>query len=139
VNAPENIGKNPKIELVGVSPQTDFNNNAKGMATDYIMETVHDGLKTTTAVNNIMRHKNHEEVFLRVTGEDGTDVANISFAEHLAKYKDYINPDLHECQIPFLIEFGTSDYPVPSEDISLEVTVSVPSWFIEHLTPDFKK
>lgn len=139
VNAPENIGKNPKIELVGVSPQTDFNNNAKGMATDYIMETVHDGLKTTTAVNNIMRHKNHEEVFLRVTGEDGTDVANISFAEHLAKFKDYINPDLHECQIPFLIEFGTSDYPVPSEDISLEVTVSVPSWFIEHLTPDFKK
>lgn len=139
VNAPENIGKHPKIELIGVSPQTDFHNNAKGTATDYIMETVHDGEKTTAAVNNIMRHKNHEDVYLRVTGEDGTHVAEINFAEHLEIFKEFINPDLHECRIPFLIEFGTPAYPLPSDDLSLEVTISIPSWFIELITPDFKK
>lgn len=138
VNAPENIGKHPKIELIGVSPETDFHNTAKGEATDYIMETVHDGNKTTTALNNIMRHKNHEDVFLKVTGEDGTHVATINFAEHLERFKEFINPDLHECQIPFLIEFGTDDYPIPSDDICLEVTISIPLWFIELITPDFK-
>lgn len=130
VNAPDHIGKNPKIELVGVSPQTDFHNTAKGTATDYIMDTVHDGVKTTTAVNNIMRHKNHDEVYLRVTGEDGTEVAFVNFAEHLAENIGYINPELHECQIPFLIEFV---------DVTLDVNISVPSWFIEHITPDFNK
>lgn len=139
VNAPDFIGKNPKVELVGVSPKTDFHNTAKGTATDYIMNTVHDGVKTTTAVNNIMRHKNHEDVYLRVTGEDGTPVATISFAEHLEKYRSFINPDLNECQIPFLIEFGSSDYPVPGEDISLDVTISLPTWFVELVTPDFTK
>ena len=142
VNAPENIGKNPKIELVGVSPETDFHNTAKGQATDYIMETVHDGVKTTTAVNNIMRHKNHEDVYLKVTGEDGTPVAMISFAEHLGKYKDFINPELHECQIPFLIEFADPvppPPPTPSDEICVDVTIGIPSWFVELVTPDFKK
>ena len=142
VNAPENIGKNPKIELVGVSPETDFHNTAKGQATDYIMETVHDGVKTTTAVNNIMRHKNHEDVYLKVTGEDGTPVAMISFADHLGKYKDFINPELHECQIPFLIEFADPvppPPPTPSDEICVDVTIGIPSWFVELVTPDFKK
>lgn len=137
VNAPENIGKNPKIELIGVSPQTDFHNTAKGTATDYIMETAFDGDKTTTAVNNIMRHKNHEDVYLRVTGEDGTPVAMINFADHIEMYRNFINPELHECQIPFLIEFGTPGYPLPSDDICIDVTISIPSWFIELVTPDF--
>ncbi len=139
VNAPENIGKHPKIELVGVSPQTDFHNTAKGQATDYIMETEHDGIKTTTAVNNIMRHKNHKDVYLRVTGEDGTPVAMINFDEHIERFKEFINPELHECTIPFLIEFGTPGYPVPDDNICLEVTISIPSWFIQLVTPDFKK
>ena len=139
VNAPENIGKNPKIELVGVSPKTDFHNVAKGEPTDYIMDTAHDGVKTTAAVNNIMRHKGHEYVYLRVTGEDGTEVALINFAEHIAKYKDYIDTDKHECLIPFLIEFGTPDYPVLGDEISLDVTITLPSWFIELVQPDFNK
>ena len=138
VNAPAKIGKNPKIELVGVSPQTDFNNKAKGQATNYIMSTVHDGLKTTTASNNIMRHKNHEDVYLKVTGEDGSQVAMINFAAHIEKYKEYIDTELNECLIPFRIEFGTPDYPIFNEDeICIDVTVTVPSWVIEHVTPDF--
>ncbi len=128
VNAPYYVGKNPKIELVGVSPQTDFENEAKGTAVNYIMETVHDGVKTTTARNNIMRHKNHEDVYLKVTGEDGSEFAVINFAEHIEKYKSYINPDLHECLIPFRIEYTGLD---------VGVTVSLPTWVIENITPEF--
>ena len=140
VNAPEKIGKHPKIELVGVSPKTDFNNDVKGQATSYIMSSVHDGVKTTTASNNIMRHKNHEDVYLKVTGEDGTQVAMINFAEHIEKHKDYIDTELQECLIPFMIEFGTADYPIYKEDeMCFDLTITVPSWFIENITPDFDK
>jgi hypothetical protein len=137
VNAPANVGKNPKIELVGVAPETDFHNMAKGQATDYIMDTVRDGVETATAVNNIMRHKNHEDVYLRVTGEDGVEVAKISFADHIRKHP-YINTALNECMIPFRIEFGTSDYPVYG-GISADIKITVPSWFIELVKPEFNK
>lgn len=141
VNAPENIGKHPKIELVGVSPETDFHNEAKGQQTNYIMDTVHDGVKTTTAVNNIMRHKNHEDVYLKVTGEDGTEVATVNFAEHIRNNSKYINTDLHECIIPFRIEFEDviPDPPVPpvDNDIEVNVKVTLPTWFITLVTPQF--
>lgn len=136
VNAPENVGKHPKIEIVGVSPQTDFENVAKGQATDYVMETVHDGISITTAVNNIMRHRNHEEVYLRVTGEDGQQVAMISFAEHIEANREYIDPSLHECLIPFRIEFGTPGYPF-EDGGCLDVTITIPQWFVEKVTPEF--
>lgn len=136
VNAPANVGKHPKIELVGVSPQTDFENVAKGQATDYVMETVYDGINITTAVNNIMRHKNHEEVWLRVTGEDGQQVAMINFAEHIEAHKEYIDPSKHECLIPFRIEFGTPGYPL-EDGVCLDVTITVPQWFVEKVTPEF--
>lgn len=132
VNAPERVGKNPKIELVGVSPLTDFNNTAKGSATTYIMDTVHDGVETTTATNNIMRHKNHEDVYVKVTGEDGNVAAMINFAEHLEKNKAYINPELNECIIPFRIEF--EDEPVGS---CVEATITIPEWYIELIGPVF--
>ena len=133
VNAPEHFGKHPKIEIVDVSPLTDFNNKAKGEATTYIMETVHDGLKTTTARNNIMRHTNHQDVYLRVTGEDGTQFAMINFAEHIEKHKDYIDPTLNECLIPFRIELSSQviyDY---------SVKITVPEWYIELVGPVFNK
>ena len=135
-NAPDYVGKHPKIEILGVSPQTDFENVAKGQAVDYVMETMHDGIKTTTAVNNIMRHKNHEDVWLRVTGEDGNQVAMINFADHIEANKAYIDPSKHECLIPFRIVFGTPDYPIEDGEC-LEITVTLPEWFVENVTPEF--
>lgn len=132
VNAPDHFGKHPKIELVDVSPLTDFNNNAEGQATTYVMETVHDGVKTTTARNNIMRHTNHRDVYLKVTGEDGTQIAMINFADHLEANKEYIDPTLHECLIPFRIELSSN------MDYNYNISITVPEWYMELVRPEFK-
>ena len=114
----------PTIELVGVSPQTDFNNKAKGQATTYVMTASHDGNRTLSAVNNIMRHTNQSSVYLRLADASGASLVEVNFAEHIAKHG--IDVTKQECVIPFEIEFS-----------SYEVTVTVPSWYIESVTPEF--
>ena len=114
----------PTIELVGVSPQTDFNNKAKGQAATYVMNASHDGNRTLYAVNNIMRHTNQSSVYLRLADASGASLVEVNFAEHIAKYG--IDVTKQECVIPFEIEFN-----------SYEVTVTVPSWFIEIVSPEF--
>ena len=114
----------PTIELVGVSPQTDFNNKAKGQATTYVMTASHDGNRTLSAVNNIMRHTNQSSVYLRLADASGASLVEVKFAEHIAKHG--IDVTKQEGIIPFEIEFS-----------SYEVTVTVPSWYIESVTPEF--
>ena len=114
----------PSIEIVGVSPQTDFNNMAKGQATTYVMDASHDGQTTLSAVNNIMRHSNHEDVYLKITASDGATMVQVNFAQHIAKYN--IDVTKQECVIPFRIEFA-----------SASISITVPSWYIEYITPEF--
>ena len=114
----------PSIEIVGVSPQTDFNNTAKGQATTYVMDASHDGQTTLSAVNNIMRHSNHEDVYLKITAADGATMVQVNFAQHIAKYN--IDVTKQECVIPFRIEFA-----------SASISITVPSWYIEYITPEF--
>ena len=114
----------PTIELVGVSPQTDFNNKAKGQSTTYVMNASHDGDRKLYAVNNIMRHANHGSVYLRLADASGASLIEVNFAEHIAKHG--IDVTKQECIIPFQIEFN-----------SYEVTVTVPSWYVENVTPEF--
>ena len=131
INAPDWVGRHPKVELIGVSPYTDFENDATGSPTDYVMDTEHNGINTTIAEANIMRHDNHEEVYLKVTGEDGNIVAMINFAEHIEKHKDHIDPTKHECLIPFRLEWDPT--------ICADVIIDLPKWIDVEVTPGFTK
>ena len=118
----------PKIMLTGVSPYTDFNNVA---ATDkeaaYVLETEHDGASKAKARCNILRHLDHENVYLKVLDADGNEMASVCFADFLRENSEYIDCTKNEVHIPFKIEFKSLS----------DVVVSLPDWWVIHVKPDF--
>ena len=128
VNAPDVLCADPVIELVGVSPLTNFNNEAQGQPADYMLDAVISQGNNITAKCNIMRHTNHEDVYLKISSQDGSIIHQVNFAEHISRYSSYINTSLNECLIPFKVEFGDSKF---------DIKIEVPSWVIENVTPEF--
>ena len=120
-------GSLPVLEICGVSPCTDFENRACGEATDYLLETEYEaGKALLTARTNIMRHKNHENVNIRLSAApNGEPLAEVNLARFLAD-NPIIDCSKHEVLIPIRIEFKSG-----------EITVSVPEWYIEQVKPEF--
>ena len=117
-----------KIVLEGVSPYTDYNNIAAADAeTSYILNSVYDGSDKVTAVCNIMRHQDHENVNLKVLSLEGTELAVVNFAEFLSENSKYIDCSKQEVVIPFQVGFK-----------SAEVEITMPDWAITDVTPEFK-
>ncbi len=117
-------GALPILEVCGVAPCTDFENRACGAAADYLLDTEYEaGL--LTARTNIMRHKNHEAVDVRLSSAAGDLLAEINLAQFLAAHP-VIDCSKHEVLIPIRIEFKSG-----------EVEIKLPEWYVEPVNPEF--
>ncbi len=118
----------PKIVLTGVSPYTDFNNVATTEASaDYVLKAEHDGASKATAKCNILRHLDHENVYMKILDAEGNEMASVNFEEFLQENKEYIDCSKNEVHIPFKIEFKSLS----------DVVVSLPDWWVMNVNPDF--
>ncbi len=120
----QRAGALPTLKICGVKPCTDFENRACGEPTDYLLETQYEaGLLSARA--NIMRHKNHEDVNLRLYAPAGDLLAEVNFAEFLAAHP-VIDCSKHEVLIPIRIEFKSG-----------QISIGLPDWYIEQVEPEF--
>ena len=117
-------GSVPSVQLCGVSPRTDFENCACGDAVDYTLNTCYENglLKSRT---NIMRHQDHAAVSVCLKGAAGETLAEINLADFLAE-NPAIDCSRNEVLIPIRFDFKAVD-----------VTVSVPEWYLESIRPEF--
>lgn len=118
-------GGYPTVVLSGVLPVTDFNNEACGAPTDYVLETSHDGVSTLTAECCIMRHLVHEDVYMKVIAADGSEIVSVNFEEFISAHRDVIDCSKNEVLIPFTVKFN-----------SVDVSVTIPDWIIKDLIPE---
>lgn len=117
----------PKIVLTGVSPYTGLEDNvASDEETEYVLDVVHDGVSSAKASCNILRHLDHENVYLKVFSQGGEELASVNFADFLQENSQYVDCSKQEVLIPFKIEFK-----------SAKVEVSLPDWYVIHVNPEF--
>ena len=118
----------PKIVLTGVSPYTDFDNVAvSDIETTYVLQTKYDGAFRTVAKCNILRHLDHENVYLKVLDAEGKEMASVNFAQFLQENREHIDCSKNEVHIPFKIEFRSLS----------DVEVTLPDWLVLNVKPDF--
>ena len=103
---------------------TDFTNTPKGDPVTYKMSATHSRDIGFTAHSSIMRHTDQKSVNLRVAYPDGTLIAEVNFADHIAY--NHIDVTQQECVIPFRIEISP-----------ISVQINTPTWFIENIIPEF--
>lgn len=118
----------PVVKIEGLSPYTSFTREVCGDPATYELQTSYDGLNTMTARCNIMRHLNHEDVWLKVYTPFGEELAAVNFATFLAQNREFLKMDRQEVLIPFKITFKSFD----------GVSVTVPDWVIEELYPEYE-
>ena len=117
----------PMIVLTGVSPHTDFTNTAtESEETVYVLDPVHDGKDKVTASCNILRHLDHENVYLRILDAGGAEMVSVNFAEFIEENKDHIDCSKNEVVIPFKVTFNASH---------TQVEVTVPDWWVIDVRP----
>lgn len=117
-------GAHPRIEVCGVSPYTTFENVAGGEPTDYILGC-EKNKGQFDALCNIMRHTNHEDVYVCLKDNEGNEVAKVNLAEFLTEHPE-IDCSKQEVTIALRFEFK-----------SVGVEVTVPDWAIEELKPEY--
>lgn len=113
------------VKIEGLSPYTDFTQTVCGEPTEYELDMRYDGVNTMTGRCNIMRHLNHEDVWLKVYTPFGEELAAVNFATFITT--NNIDCEKQEVLIPFQVEFKSSG-----------VNVTVPDWAIEDIYPDYE-
>jgi hypothetical protein len=113
----------PSIVISGAMSHTDFTNTACGQPVDYNMTLVNDGAALVSS-GNIFRHLNHQDVYLKVLAEDGSELAVVNFQEFITEHN--IDCSKQEVCIPFKIVFK-----------SASVEITLPGWDDFTVNPDF--
>lgn len=124
--APDPSHSYPVIKIEGLSPYTDFNQKVCGDPAVYELDMRHNGVDKMYAGCNIMRHLNHEDVWLRVYTPFGEELASVNFATYITAHSDIIDCSKEEVLIPFKVEFK-----------SVGVEITVPEWVITDLKPEY--
>ncbi|MBE6225819.1 MAG: hypothetical protein E7121_01840 [Bacteroidales bacterium] len=116
-----------ELKVKNLLPQTDFTNKAHGNKTTYnpVLE-VEKNTGNHIGRFNIMRHaKDSDVVFELADKKTGEVVHTLALADFLNKYPQ-IDVSKQEVLIPIVVEFK-----------NIGVTVTIPDWMVNDVTPDY--